>query len=180
MFGERGLCVSFAGNDCGPEFLDSSILYINLLVCLIFVFLLFTKTFKQDTTRIANILAIVFSVWIFVFKIINSLFFAEYVLLFILLFSPYSYGAFFVVGGIISTKYFSKYYGEIIIKFGIAIFTIQALIGIFEIIEDIFYLPALLTILSNVLVISFWFIYFKTLSSKTNVSFVSKNDPKDW
>lgn len=180
MFGERGLCVSFAGNDCGPEFLDSSILYINLLVCLIFVFLLFTKTFKQDNTRIANILAIVFSVWIFFFKIINSLFFAEYVLLFILLFSPYSYGAFFVVGGIISTKYFSKYYGEIIIKFGIAIFTIQALIGIFEIIEDIFYLPALLTILSNVLVISFWFIYFKTLSSKTNVSFVSKNDPKDW
>ena len=180
MFGERGLCVSFVGNDCGPEFLDSSILYINLLVCLIFVFLLFTKAFKQDNTRIANILAIVFSVWIFVFKIINSLFFAEYVLLFILLFSPYSYGAFFVVGGIISTKYFSKYYGEIIIKFGIAIFTIQALIGIFEIIEDIFYLPALLTILSNVLVISFWFIYFKTLSSKTNVSFVSKNDPKNW
>ena len=49
-----------------------------------------------------------------------------------------------------------------------------------NLIKDIFYLPALLTILSNVLVISFWFIYFKTLSSKTNVSFVSKNDPKNW
>ena len=179
MFGERGQCISLTGS-CGPEFLDSSILYINLLVCLIFVFLLFTKAFKQDNTGIANILAIVFSVWIYVFKIINSLFLAEYVLLFILLFSPYSYGAFFVVGGIISTKYFSKYYGEIIIKFGIAIFTIGTLIGIFKIIEDIFYFPVLLTILSNVLIISFWFIYFKTLSSKTNVSFVSKNDPKDW
>ena len=153
---------------------------INLLVCLAFVVLLHTKVFKQDNTRIANILAIIFSAWIYIFSIMNSFITGAYDLLFILLFSPYSYGAFFVVGGIISTKYFSKYYGEIIIKFGIAIFTIQALIGIFEIIEDIFYLPALLTILSNVLVISFWFIYFKTLSSKTNVSFVSKNDPKDW
>lgn len=173
-------CISFVAGGCGPEFLDSSILYINLLVCLIFVFLVFTKAFKQDNTRIANILAIVFSVWIYVFNIINSLFLAEYVLLFILLFSPYSYGAFFVVGGIISTKYFSKYYGEIIIKFGIAIFTISTLIEIFKIIEGIFYFPVLLTILSNVLIISFWFIYFKTLSSKTNVSLVSKNDPKDW
>lgn len=173
-------CISFDAGGCGPEFLDSSILYINLLVCLIFVFLVFTKAFKQDNTRIANILAIVFSVWIYVFNIINSLFLAEYVLLFILLFSPYSYGAFFVVGGIISTKYFSKYYGEIIIKFGIAIFTISTLIEIFKIIEGIFYFPVLLTILSNVLIISFWFIYFKTLSSKTNVSLVSKNDPKDW
>ena len=173
-------CISFVAGGCGPEFLDSSILYINLLVCLIFVFLVFTKAFKQDNTRIANILAIVFSVWIYVFNIINSLFLAEYVLLFILLFSPYSYGAFFVVGGIISTKYFSKYYGEIIIKFGIAIFTISTLIEIFKIIEGIFYFPVLLTILSNVLIISFWFIYFKTFSSKTNVSLVSKNDPKDW
>ena len=136
-------CISMHGGGCGAEILDSGILYINLLVCLIFVFLLFTKALKQDNTGIANILAIVFSVWIFVFKIINSLFLAEYVLLFILLFSPYSYGAFFVVGGIISTKYFSKYYGEIIIKFGVAIFTIATLIGIFLIIEDIFYFPVL-------------------------------------
>ena len=163
-----------------PEFLDSSILYINLLVCLIFVFLLFTKAFEQDNTGIANILAFVFSVWIYVFKIISSLLLAEYALLLILLFSPSSFGTFFVVGGIISISYFSKYYGEIIIKVGIAIFTITALIGIFEIIEDIFYLPALLTILSNVLIMSFWFIYFKTLSSKTSVSSVSKNDPKNW
>tara|TARA_B100001057_G_C22313157_1_gene742841 strand:+ start:26 stop:556 length:531 start_codon:yes stop_codon:yes gene_type:complete len=173
-------CFSIDGGGCGPEFLDSSILYINLLVCLIFVVLLFSKAFKQDNTGIANILAIVFSVWIYVFKIIDSLFFAEYVLLFIILFSPYSYGTSFVVGGIISSKYFSKYYGEMIIKFGIAIISIWTLIEIFKIIEDIFYFPVLLTILSNVLIISFWFIYFKTLSSKTNVSLVSKNDPKDW
>lgn len=153
---------------------------INLLVCLAFVVLLHTKVFKQDNTRIANILAIIFSAWIYIFSIMNSFITGEYVLLFILLFSPYSYGAFFVGGGIISTKYFSKYYGEIIIKFGIAFFTIGTLIEIFKIIGDIFYFPVLLTILSNVLIISFWFIYFKTLSSKTNVSFVSKNDPKDW
>ena len=77
-------CISFDAGGCGPEFLDSSILYINLLVCLIFVFLLFTKAFKQDNAGIANILALVFSVWIYVFNIINSLFLAEYVLLFIL------------------------------------------------------------------------------------------------
>lgn len=153
---------------------------INLLVCLAFVVLLYTKVFKQDNTRIANIIAIIFSAWLYLWHIMSSFITGTYVLLFILLFSPYSYGFFFVVGGIISTKYFSKYYGEIIIKFGVAIFTIATLIGIFLIIEDIFYFPVLLNILSYVLIISFWFIYFKTLSSKTNVSFVSKNDPKDW
>jgi hypothetical protein len=170
---------SYCFANCGRGFLDSSTLYIGLLVYLIFVVLLFTKAFKQDNTRIANILATIFSFWVWIDAIIRSVLLADW-FMFKDLFQPDFGGTFFVVGGIISTIYFSKYYGEIIIKFGIAIFTIRALIGIFEIIEDIFYLPALLTILSNVLIISFWFIYFKTLSSKTDVSFVSKNDPKDW
>jgi hypothetical protein len=172
-------CISFNGG-CGPDFLDSSILYINILVYLVFVVLLFTKAFKQDNTRIANTLATVFSFWIYVFKITKSFILAEYATLFVLLFSPYSFGTFFVVGGIISTIYFSKYYGEIIIKFGIAIFIIGALFEIFKMVEDIFYFPALLIILSNILLISFWFIYFKTLSSNSNTSSVSKNDPKNW
>ena len=174
--GERGLSIDGGGS----EFSDSSTIYIGLLVYLIFVFLLFIKAFKQDNTRIANILAAIFSFWVWIDAITRSFLLADWSG-FRDLFQPDMGGTFFVVGGIISTIYFSKYYGEIIIKLGIAIFTIKALIGIFEIIEDIFYLPALLTILSNVLVISFWFIYLKTLSlKKTDVSFVSKNDPKNW
>jgi len=161
---------------------------INLLVCLAFVALLHTKVFKQDNTRIANILAIIFSLWLYIYQYIYAFIYRLNAFdsnIIGILYSFYatplpSFGTLFVVGGIISTKYFSKYYGEIIKKFGIAILSIRALIEIFKIIGDIFYFPFLLTILSNVLIISFWFIYFKTLTSKTNVSFVSKNDPKDW
>ena len=58
--GERGLSIGGGGS----EFSDSSTIYIGLLVYLIFVFLLFIKAFKQDNTRIANILAAIFSFWV--------------------------------------------------------------------------------------------------------------------
>ena len=147
---------------------------------LVLIFFLFTKAFKKENKRTAHTLAFIFSFWIYFYEIIKSFLFTDSFIFSFLFFSTPSFGTFFVVGGIISTIYFSKYYGEIIIKFGIAIFTISTLIEIFKIIEGIFYFPVLLTILSNVLIISFWFIYFKTFSSKTNVSLVSKNDPKDW
>ena len=154
---------------------------ISILAPLVLIFFLFTKAFKKDNKRTANTLAVIFSFWIFFYNILSSYFLTSKLIFFILFFSPPSYGTFFVVGGIISTIYFSKYYGEIIIKVGIAIFIIWALREISQIIGNFDSPILLLNIFLNIFIISFWFIYFKTLSLKTNnISLVAKNDPKDW
>ena len=157
------------------------ILSFGLSAPLLLIFFLFTKAFKKDNKRAANTLAVIFSFWIFFYNILNSYFLADNIIFFILFFSLPLYGTFFVVGGIISTIYFSKYYGEIIIKVGIATHTIWSLVEILEIIVNFYSPTLLLNVFINILIISFWFIYFKTLSLKTdNISLVAKNDPKDW
>ena len=139
---------------------------INLLLSLTFLFTLLIKGFKQQNTTIANILAVIFSLWLYIYDVSYGS-----------IFNPF--GTFFVVGGIISKIYFSKYYGEIIIKVGIGFLIINALLIIYVLLfndGDFF------DILTKMAHIIFWVIYFKTLtfSSKINVSVVPKNDPKDW
>lgn len=148
---------------------------------LVLIFFLFTKAFKKENKRTAHTLAFIFSFWIYFYEIIKSFLFTDSFIFSFLFFSTPSFGTFFVVGGIISTIYFSKYYGEIIIKAGIAIFTIQASYQILGIITDFDSSLLLFEVFLNILIISFWILYFKILSLKTNnVSFVPKNDPKYW
>ena len=153
-----------------------------LLPPLVLIFFLFTKAFKKENKRTAHTLAFIFSFWIYFYQTIIIFLYIDSSIFSFLYFSTPSFGTFFVVGGIISTIYFSKYYGEIIIKAGIAIFTIQALYRILGIITD-FGSLLLFEVFLNILIISFWILYFKILSLKTNtnnVSFVPKNDPKYW
>tara|TARA_B100000575_G_scaffold243398_1_gene207143 strand:+ start:124 stop:588 length:465 start_codon:yes stop_codon:yes gene_type:complete len=152
---------------------------IKLLLSLTFLFLLLIKGFKQQNTT-ANTLAIIFSLFVSAFVIFE---WGSYYCCF----SYISYisskyiawvAPFVVIGGVISAIYFSKYYGEIIIKFGIGAFIILALLLISS--SELFDVEGFITIFTNIVQIIFWILYFITLSSKTNVSLVSKNDPKDW
>ena len=150
---------------------------INLLLSLTFLFLLFIKGFKQQNTTIANILAVIFSLWLYIHQF--SYYLGALGTPFVIFTTPLpSFGTLFVVGGIISKKYFSKYYGEIIIKFGIGFLIINALLLIGS--SQLFDAEGFIAIFTNIVQIIFWILYFMTLSSKTNVSLVSKNDPKDW
>ena len=152
---------------------------IKLLLSLTFLFLLLIKGFKQQSTT-ANALVIIFSLFVSAFTIFewgSYYYFSSYI-------SYYSskyiawVAPFVIIGGVISAIYFSKYYGEIIIKFGIGAYIILALLLISS--PEEFDVEGFITIFTNIVQIIFWILYFKTLSSKTNVSFVSKNDPKDW
>lgn len=152
---------------------------IKLLLSLTFLFLLLIKGFKQQNTT-ANTLAIIFSLFISAFVIFEwgsyyytSSYISYYSSKYIASVAP-----FVVIGGVISAIYFSKYYGEIIIKFGIGAFIILALLLISS--SELFDVEGFITIFTNIVQIIFWILYFITLSSKTNVSLVSKNDPKDW
>ena len=164
--------------------------YIHLLVCVAFVFS--TKAFNniQDNTNIANILAVIFSLWLYIHKYIYDVLYglSDFGFNIIgILFSFYttplpSFGTFFVVGGIISKIYFSKYYGEIIIKFGIAFLIINVLIEIFNLVFSYYDgLDIFVRVIPNVLIITFWSMYLKSFRlQKINFSFVPKNNPKDW
>jgi hypothetical protein len=163
---------------------------IHLLVCVAFV--LSTKAFNniQDNTKIANILAVIFSLWLYIHKYIYDFMYglSDFGFNIIgILFSFYttplpSFGTFFVVGGIISKIYFSKHYGEIIIKFGIAFLIINALFEIFKLVFSYYDgLDIFVSVIPNVLIITFWSMYLKSLLlQKINFSIVPKNDPKDW
>ena len=152
---------------------------IKLLLSLTFLFLLLIKGFKQQNTT-ANTLAIIFSLFVSAFVIFEwgsydypSSYISYYSSKYIAWVAP-----FVVIGGVISTIYFSKYYGEIIIRFGTYAFIILALLYISA--SELFDVEGFITIFTHIVQIIFWILYFITLSSKTNVSLVSKNDPKDW
>ena len=162
---------------------------IHLLVCVAFV--LSTKAFNniQDNTEIANILAVIFSLWLYIYKYIYDVLyglsdfgFNIIGILFSFFTTPLpSFGTFFVVGGIISKIYFSKFYGEMIIKFGIAFLIINALFEIFKLVSYYEGLDIFVSVIPNVLIITFWSMYLKSLRlQKINFSIVPKNDPKDW
>ena len=152
----------------------------TLLLSLIFLFLMLIKGFKQQNKTIANTLAIIFSLFVSAFVIFEwgsydypSSYISYYSSKYIAWFAPCV-----VIGGVISTIYFSKYYGEIIIRFGTYAFIILALLYISA--SELFDVEGFITIFTNIVQIIFWMLYSQTLSSKTYFSLVSKNDPKDW
>ena len=153
------------------------LIFSAVLLC-IFVLL----AFKYKNLKAVNFIAILFS--LLAVTTIQNLGYDLYsnIFLFYSINIASIVGIFFVVGGIISTAYFSKYYGEIILKCGSIFFIISALLSIIGVeISYIFYERFILIfILLNIAQIIFWIMYFKTLSSKTNPTLLPKNDPKDW
>ena len=156
------------------------VLAASLLLSIIFLGSLVVVAYKKNNLKAANIIAVIFSLFVIVYKNlgINNFFYDSYFFIYILL----ALGSSFIIGGFISSMYFSKYYGEIIIKCGIAFFILLALLSI--IYSDMFMnqrvgVENFMTILTNFAHIIFWTIYFNILS-RTNISLVSKNDPKNW
>ena len=147
---------------------------INLLLSLTFLFLILIKGFKQQNT-IANTLAIIFSLFVSASTIFGmaNFAFSSYISLYFSIYIAWV-APFVVIGGVISTIYFSRYYGEIIIKSGIGAFIILALLLISN--SQLFSFccnaEGFIAIFTNIVQLIFWIIYFKTLSLKTN--------PKDW
>jgi hypothetical protein len=104
-------------------------------------------------------------------------------------FTPNLYINLFLFGGVLAKTYFSKYYGNIILKIGIVILFLTSYVfypvasiyvanqlgkPIFVFLHIYFFLGAIQTIL-------FYVPYFKLISNTNiNVSITSKNDPKDW
>ena len=157
-------------------------LYLPFLVSLVLVFLLFRNSYQQDNKKIVDILAVILS-----FSISYNILF-QYSFDFINYFkSITTYALAFILGGIISKIYFSKYYGRIIILIGVVLHILFALSeivfslkwianGMFSFVSRTW----LVNNLWNIAVITFWCRYW-LLQGKIKFSLASKKkDPKDW
>ena len=159
-------------------------LYLRFLVSLVLVFLLFRNSYQQDNKKIVDILAVILSFSYF-FNILFQYYFLDFIIYFK---SITAYTLAFILSGIISKIYFSKYYGRIIILIGVVLHILLALFKInltFREIElnlSYMFMEWLFVNLWNIAVITFWCRYWLFMQFPTiKFSLASKkDDPKDW
>ena len=160
------------------------------LVSLILVFLLFRNSYQQDNKKIVDILAVIFSFTIFLTYLLFWNWFVGYFAIFtfskffIIIIALFALA--FILGGIISKIYFSKYYGRIIILIGVVLHILLALFKINLTFREIYlsymFMEWLFVNLWNIAVITFWCRYLLFMQLRTiKFSLASKkDDPKDW
>ena len=160
------------------------------LVGLILLFLLFRNSYQQHNKKIVDTLAVIFSFFIFLTYLF---FFDKFAQRAFILFPKFFViiialsALAFLLGGIISKIYFSKYYARIIILIGIVLHILLALFTIFNSFTNIevnirnMFIDWVLVSLWNITVITFWCRYLLFMQLPTiKFSLVSKDDPKDW
>lgn len=157
------------------------------------------KAYSQRNEKMGDIL-IASNVWFFILLRLAGILtsdFDEYdadidtaIKISLIFSNPFLYINLFLFGGILAKTYFSKYYGNIILKIGIVILFLVAYVlypvksfymanqfddmSLFVFYRITFYIGAIINIL-------FFVPYFKLISNTNiNVSITSKNDPKDW
>jgi len=161
-------------------------LYLPFLVSLVLVFLLFRNSYQQDNKKIVDILAVILSFSYF-FNILFQYYFLDFIIYFK---SITAYTLAFILSGIISKIYFSKYYGRIIILIGVVLHILLALSEIVFSLKWIAYgfinsfanRNWLVINLWHIAVITFWCRYWLFMQFPTiKFSLASKkDDPKDW
>lgn len=161
------------------------------LVGLILLFLLFRNSYQQHNKKIVDTLAVIFSFFIFLTylfffdKFVQRVFHIPFPKFFVIIIALSALA--FLLGGIISKIYFSKYYARIIILIGIVLHILLALFSIFNSFTNIeftlryMFIDWVLVSLWNITVITFWCRYLLFMQLPTiKFSLVSKDDPKDW
>jgi hypothetical protein len=164
---------------------------IPILISLGFIAGMF-KAYSLRNEKMGDIL-IASNVWVSILLILAGILTSDYIdtalKISLIFFNPFLYINLFLFGGILAKTYFSKYYGNIILKIGIVILFLvsyvlypvisiyvanQSGMSIFANFRITFFTGAIINIL-------FFVPYFKLISNTNiNVSITSKNDPKDW